>query len=218
VDEAEELVAELNREQADSAVAVALDVGVEEDWKEAVAAVETRFGKLDILVNNAGIIRVVPIGKMTGETFRKVVDVNLVGTFFGTKYGQDAMRRAGGGSIVNLSSVQGIEGREGFTAYAASKFGIRGLTKSAAIELGQYGIRVNAVIPGPTKTKMTERPGWTAEDYDRMYHGYPLGRMAEGREVAELILFLASDAGSYCTGGDFAADGGTTAGKPRQLS
>ena len=92
---------------------------------------------------------------------------------------------------------------------------MRGITKTAAIELGPLGIRVNSVIPGPTKTKMTERPGWTDEDYDRAYKGYPLGRMAEAREVAEVILFLASDAGSFCTGGDYTVDGGVTIGKPR---
>ena len=214
-DEGADLAAELNAARADSALALALDIGSEDDWRAGITEVEGRFGKLDILVNNAGIIRVQPLSEMTSENFRKVVDVNLVGTFLGVKYGAEALARAGGGSIVNLSSVQGLEGREGFAAYSASKFGIRGLTKTAAIELGPLGIRVNSVIPGPTKTKMTERPGWTAEDYDRAYKGYPLGRMAEANEVAEMILFLASDAGSFCTGGDFAVDGGITIGKPR---
>ena len=129
---------------------------------------------------------------------------------------REALKRAGGGAIVNFSSVQGMEGRQGFTAYSASKFGIRGLTKSAAIELGPHNIRVNAVVPGPTKTKMIERPGWKDEDYDRMYGKYPLSRMANAEEIARMVLFLASDQSSFCTGGDYVVDGGTLAGKPRE--
>jgi 3alpha(or 20beta)-hydroxysteroid dehydrogenase len=194
---------------------VQLDVTSEDDWTKAVAETETVFGRIDILINNAGIIRVAPIEKLDAETFRKVVDTNLIGTFLGMRAVLEPMRRAGGGAIVNFSSVQGLEGRQGFTAYSASKFGIRGLTKSAAIELGPYGIRVNAVVPGPTKTKMTERPGWTDADYDAAYGKYPLGRMADAREIAEMALFLASDKSSFCTGGDFVVDGGVTVGKPR---
>ena len=214
-DEGEVLAAELNALSSGAAKYVELDIGDEAAWQAGVAACEAEFGKLDILVNNAGVIRVQPIKEMSGETFQKVMNINLLGTFLGVKYGSEAIARAGGGAIVNLSSVQGLEGREGFAAYSASKFGVRGLTKTAAIELGPLGIRVNTVIPGPTKTKMTERPGWSDEDYDRAYKGYPLGRMAEASEVAEVILFLASDAGSFCTGGDYTVDGGVTVGKPR---
>jgi len=107
---------------------------------------------------------------------------------------------------VNFSSVQGLEGRENMPAYTAAKFGVRGLTKTTAIELGPLGIRVNTLIPGPTRTKMTERKGWKAADYDEAYSGYPLGRMADPGEIAKLALFLASDESSFCTGGDFAAD------------
>jgi 3alpha(or 20beta)-hydroxysteroid dehydrogenase len=101
------------------------------------------------------------------------------------------------------------------SAYASSKFGVRGLTKTAAIELGPKGIRVNVVVPGPTKTKMTERKGWTDDQYNEAYGGYPLGRMAEAREVAEVVLFLASDESSFCTGADYVVDGGVLVGKPR---
>jgi 3alpha(or 20beta)-hydroxysteroid dehydrogenase len=159
---------------------------------------------------------VATLDQMTLENFRKVVDTNLIGTFLGLKYGAEALKRAGGGTIVNFSSVQGMEGRGGFTAYAASKFGIRGLSKCAAIELGPHNIRVNTVVPGPTKTKMIERPGWKDEDYDRMYGKYPLSRMANAEEVARMVLFLASDQSSFCTGGDYVVDGGTLAGKPRE--
>jgi 3alpha(or 20beta)-hydroxysteroid dehydrogenase len=215
-DEANAVVAELNAARPGSALFVALDVTIEADWQSAIAQTEAAFGPINVLVNNAGIIRVAPLEQMTLENFRKVVDTNLIGTFLGLKYGAEALKRAGGGSIVNFSSVQGMEGRQGFTAYSASKFGIRGLTKSAAIELGPHNIRVNAVVPGPTKTKMIERPGWADEDYDRMYGKYPLSRMAHAEEIARMVLFLASDQSSFCTGGDYVVDGGTLAGKPRE--
>jgi 3alpha(or 20beta)-hydroxysteroid dehydrogenase len=214
-DEAGIAVDVMNAARRGSALFVPLDVASEKDWQLAIEATERAFGPIGVLVNNAGIIRVVPLDQMTVENFRKVIDTNLVGTFLGLKYGAESLKRAGGGSIVNFSSVQGMEGREGFTAYSASKFGIRGLTKSAAIELGPFGIRVNAVVPGPTKTKMIERPGWKDEDYDGMYGKYPLGRMANADEVARMVLFLASDQSSFCTGGDYVVDGGTLAGKPR---
>jgi 3alpha(or 20beta)-hydroxysteroid dehydrogenase len=213
-DEGDAVVDALNVERPGSALFVPLDVTSEESWQSAISATELAFGPIQVLVNNAGIIRVAPLEQMTLDNFRKVMDTNLVGTFLGLKYGSESLKRAGGGSIVNFSSVQGMEGRQGFTAYAASKFGIRGLTKSAAIELGPHNIRVNAVVPGPTKTKMIERPGWTDADYDRMYGNYPLGRMASADEVARMVLFLASDQSSFCTGGDYVVDGGTLAGKP----
>jgi len=216
-DEAEEVVSVLSAARgAGSALFVPLDVASEADWLAAIGQAEAAFGPIDVLVNNAGIIRVAPIEQLTLENFRKVLDTNLVGTFLGIKYGAESLKRSGGGSIVNFSSVQGMEGRQGFTAYAASKFGIRGLTKSAAIELGPHNIRVNAVVPGPTKTKMIERPGWTDADYDRMYGKYPLGRMGNAEEIARMVLFLASDQSSFCTGGDYVVDGGTLAGKPRE--
>jgi 3alpha(or 20beta)-hydroxysteroid dehydrogenase len=214
-DEAGIAVDVMNAGRRGSALFLPLDVASERDWVLAIETTERTFGPIGVLVNNAGIIRVAPLDQTTVENFRKVVDTNLVGTFLGLKYGAESLKRAGGGSIVNFSSVQGMEGREGFTAYSASKFGIRGLTKSAAIELGPFGIRVNAVVPGPTKTKMIERPGWTDEDYDAMYSKYPLGRMANADEVARMVLFLASDQSSFCTGGDYVVDGGTLAGKPR---
>ncbi|WP_232475934.1 SDR family NAD(P)-dependent oxidoreductase [Flavisphingomonas formosensis] len=214
-EEAAALVAEIEAAHPGAALFVPLDVTSETDWQSAVERIEAAFGPIGVLVNNAGIIRVAPIEALDVETFRKVIDTNLVGTFLGIRCVTPSLRRAGGGSIVNFSSVQGLEGRQGFGAYAASKFGIRGLTRSAAIELGPDGIRVNAVVPGPTKTKMIERPGWSDADYDAMYGKYPLMRMADAQEVARMVLFLASDQSSFCTGGDYLVDGGTLAGKPR---
>jgi 3alpha(or 20beta)-hydroxysteroid dehydrogenase len=214
-EEAAETVAALNAIRPGSACFVSLDVSSEEGWIAAIAEAKAKFGPISILVNNAAINRVALLEQMTLENFRKVLDTNLVGTFLGLKYGAEALKLAGGGAIVNFSSVQGMEGRQGFTAYAASKFGIRGLSKCAAIELGPHNIRVNTVIPGPTKTKMIERPGWADADYDKMYGKYPLGRMANAAEIARMVLFLASDQSSFCTGGDYVVDGGTLAGKPR---
>jgi 3alpha(or 20beta)-hydroxysteroid dehydrogenase len=193
-----------------------LDVTSEAAWSQAVELTVAWFGGIDILVNNAGIIRVTPLVDCDLDSFRKVIDTNLIGAFLGIKAVLDVMRARGGGSIVNFSSPQGLEGRHGMPAYTASKFGVRGLTKTAAIELGPYGIRVNSVVPGPTRTAMTERKGWTDEDYNAAYGLYPLGRMAAPGEIAALCLFLASDEASFCTGGDFVADGGVTAGKPRE--
>ncbi|MCZ6828426.1 MAG: SDR family NAD(P)-dependent oxidoreductase [Gammaproteobacteria bacterium] len=214
-DEGMELCRALNSARAGVAVFAELDISSEAAWAEAIADTISEFGAINVLVNNAGMIRVAPLEKTDLEMFQKVINTNLVGTFLGLKAVMEVMKENGGGSIVNFSSVQGLEGREGLAAYSSSKFGIRGLTKTAAIELGPHGIRVNTVIPGPTRTAMTERPGWSDEDYNAAYGGYPLGRMASAREVAELVVFLASEESSFCTGGDFVVDGGVSIGKPR---
>ena len=194
---------------------VELDVTDATAWSAVVAGIVEQHQRLDVLVNNAGIIRVKPIRECSPEEFRQVVDTNLAGTFLGIKSVVEQMIAQGGGAIVNMSSPGGFEGTFGMPAYTASKWGIRGLTKTAAVELGQFGIRVNAVIPGPMPTAMTRRPGWTDDDYQRFYGGtVPLARMARVDEVANLTVWLASDQASYCTGGDYAADGGVTAGKP----
>jgi 3alpha(or 20beta)-hydroxysteroid dehydrogenase len=215
VEEGEALAAELNAEREGSAIFVELDISNEEAWQRAVDQTTAQFGRLDVLVNNAGMIRVAPLEKTDLALFKKVLETNLVGTFLGIRAVMGTMEAQGAGSIVNFSSVQGLEGREGMSAYSASKFGIRGLSKTAAIELGPKGIRVNVVIPGPTRTKMTERKGWTDEQYNEAYGGYPLGRMAEAREIADVVLFLASDESSFCTGADYVVDGGVLVGKPR---
>ena len=216
-DELGEAVAEELHSTGARAAYRSLDVTDEAAWAGAVEAARESFGGVDVLVNNAGIIRVHSLAETSLEEFQKVLNTNLVGAFLGIKAVMEPMRERGGGSIVNFSSVQGLEGRERMPAYTAAKFGVRGLSKTAAIELGPLGIRVNTLYPGPTRTKMTERKGWTDADYDAAYAGYPLGRMADPDEIARVALFLASDEASFCTGGDFAVDGGVSAGKPRSL-
>ncbi|MCU1455019.1 MAG: family oxidoreductase [Acidimicrobiales bacterium] len=210
VDQGEELAAEVG----EAAAYHELDVASESGWDALVDDVTDRWGGIDVLVNNAGINRVGPLVDCTLDTFRMVLDVNLVGTFLGIRAAARSMGPRGGGSIINLSSPQGVEGREGMAAYTASKFGIRGLTRTAAIELGPLGIRVNGLIPGPIRTAMTDRRDWTEDDYRRAYGGYPLGRRGEPEEVAAAAAFLASEDAAYCTGSDLVVDGGVLAGKP----
>ena len=205
----------LNTARPDSTLALALDITDETGWLGIVEEVAGRWGGVDVLVNNAGIMRVQPLTECDGDTFRKVIETNLVGAYLGMRAVVPSMQARGGGSIVNFSSAQGFEGRFGMPAYTAAKFGVRGLSKTAAIELGPLGIRVNTVAPGPTVTEMTRREGWTQADYDRAYALYPLGRMGAPAEIASVCAFLASDDASFVTGADLVADGGVTAGKPR---
>ena len=193
---------------------VELDVTDAAQWSNAVASA-AGAGRLDILVNNAAITRVIPILDCDPAEFRKVIDTNVVGTLLGIQAAAPVMASSGGGSVVNLSSPSAFEGTAGMSAYSTSKWGIRGLTRTAALELADSGIRVNSVVPGPLRTAMTRRPGWEDEDYERHYGAtVPLRRMADLGEVADLVVWLASDRASYCTGSDYAADGGLGAGTP----
>lgn len=184
---------------------VRLDVRSVDDWARAVAAAEAQ-APLGVLVNNAGIHRQVPITEETPESFEELVAVNLTGAFLGIKAVIEPMRRAGGGAIVNISSTAGMVGMPGRAGYCASKWGLRGLTRSAAIDLGGHGIRVNSVHPGPIATSMMSRGG--------SFEGVPLGRSGEVEEVARMVLFLAGDGGSYVSGAEVTVDGGMIAGGP----
>jgi 3alpha(or 20beta)-hydroxysteroid dehydrogenase len=190
---------------------VHLDVTSPESWQAAVEQTERAFGKLDVLVNNAGILRFNAMTDIPVEEFRQVIEVNLVGVFLGMKTAIPALKRAGGGAIVNISSIEGLVGTAFCGSYTASKFAVRGLTKVAALEYGQDGIRVNSVHPGGIDTPMTRA---VMDDAGRAYVGKRvpgLKRMGEAEEVAEVVAFLASDAASYCTGAEFVVDGGVTA-------
>jgi len=197
------------RELGDAAVAVRLDVTREEDWRAAVARAESRFGALHVLLNNAGIVRVAPLLETSLEDYRAVIDVNQTGCFLGMRHAAPAMIRAGGGSIVNVSSTGGLEGVPQSIAYAASKHAVTGMTKTAAIELGRYGIRVNSLHPGGVDTAMLNL---TDEQRANAFGFLPLGRVASSDEIARVAAFLASDDASYMTGSAVLADGGSMAG------
>jgi 3alpha(or 20beta)-hydroxysteroid dehydrogenase len=195
----------------EAALYVHLDVTSESDWKSAVAQAEAHFGKLDVLVNNAGILRFGMLEETELSEYELVIRINQTGVFLGMKSAAPAMRRAGAGSIVNISSAAGMKGVGGAVAYTASKYAVRGMTKTAAIELGAAGIRVNSVHPGGIETPMTTPVGATSDSEKRQYT-YPIPRIGRPEEVAQLVLWLASDKSSYSTGSEFMVDGGDSAG------
>jgi len=190
------------------------DVTSEADWARAVALATETFGKLDVCVNNAGVLAFGSITEMPLAEFRRIMDVNAVGCWLGMKSVAGPVRAAGGGSIVNISSIEGLTGAAGCSAYAASKFAVRGMTKAAAQELGRFGIRVNSVHPGGILTRMVLENAETMdpERGERYLRALPLGRFGESIEVSRLVAFLASDESSYCTGSEFLADGGILSG------
>jgi len=191
------------------------DVTSERDWAAAVRAAVGAFGTLNVLVNNAGILLNKKIADMSLAEFRHVIDVNLIGEWLGIKSVIEPMTAAAGGSIVNISSVEGFTGAAGMSAYSASKFGVRGITRSAAQELGRFGIRVNSVHPGGIMTTMTAT---AFEEFTDVPDGagflrsLPIPRFAKSSEVSPLVVFLASDESSYCTGAEFVVDGGMLSG------
>lgn len=190
------------------------DVTSEQDWTAAVQTAVSAFGKLDVLVNNAGVLTFAPISEMPLADFRRILEVNAVGCWLGMKSVIGPMKAAGGGSIVNISSIEGLTGAAECSAYAASKFAVRGMTKAAAQELGGSGIRVNSVHPGGILTRMVIDTAQTmdSERGERYLKALPLGRFGAPVEVSRLVAFLASDESSYCTGSEFVADGGILSG------
>ncbi len=199
--EGEALAAELG----DDAHYAHLDVTSSDDWQRAVAATEETFGPIGLLVNNAGIVAYGSVADMKPDDFRRVIDINLTGTFLGMHHAVPSLRRAGGGVIVNISSTAGMQGYAMISAYTASKWGVRGMTKSAAAELAADGIRVLSIHPGPIRTPMTDDLG----DGVASYQAIP--RKGEPEEVTKLLLFLAADA-TYSTGSEWIVDGGALLG------
>ncbi|ANI38896.1 3-alpha-hydroxysteroid dehydrogenase [Mycolicibacterium vaccae 95051] len=192
-------------ELGDAARYVHLDVTSPGDWDAAVATTVAEFGGLDILVNNAGILNIGTVEDYELAEWQRILDVNLTGVFLGIRAVTPTMKAAGAGSIVNISSIEGMAGTVGCHGYTATKFAVRGLTKSTALELGPFGIRVNSVHPGLVKTPMAD---WVPEDIFQS----ALGRIAQPHEVSNLVVYLASDESSYSTGAEFVVDGGTLAG------
>jgi 3alpha(or 20beta)-hydroxysteroid dehydrogenase len=205
----------LAAELGDAVRFIRMDVTRPGDWQAAVDTAVTVFGKLDVLVNNAGIIKHRLIEDMSLDEFTQVLEVNLIGQWLGVKAVIAPMRAADGGSIVNVSSAEGFIGAAGLAAYSASKFGVRGLTKAAARELGEYGIRVNSIHPGGILTALSLDPDLvaaTADSAEAFLKALPLKRMGRAEEVPALVVFLASDEASYCTGSEILVDGGMLTG------
>ena len=191
-------------------VAVRHDVTKEEDWQNAVRVAEDKFGRLDCLFNNAGIVDMDGLEAAGRETWDRVISVNQTGTWLGLRAAVPALRRSGGGSIVNASSIYGLIGGGGATAYQASKGAVRLMTKSAAVEFASEGIRINSVHPGVIDTDMVS-DGVSAESISQLKSLTPMGRLGQPEEIAAVVLFLLSDEASYVTGAEFVADGGYTA-------
>lgn len=195
----------LAAEVVEAARYVHLDVTDETQWREAVAVAEREFGPVGVLVNNAGIVDFGTIEQQEPKAFQHVLDVNLVGPWLGMHVAAPSLREAGGGAVVNISSTAGLMGYSNLGGYVASKWGLRGLTKTAALEMAPDKVRVCSVHPGPIRTPMT------SQFDDSMTAAQPIARFGEPEEVARMVLFVAADA-TYSTGTEFVVDGGATVG------
>lgn len=183
-----------------------LDVADADAWETVVAQAEEAWGPVKVLVNNAGIVMFGPIDALSPADWQRTIDINLTGVFLGMRAVVPSMKRAGGGAIVNISSTAGLQGYANLGAYVASKWGVRGLTKTAAIELGPFDIRVNSIHPGPIRTPMTDGLDLS------MLATQPIARIGEPDEVTAMLLFILQDA-TYSTGHEFVIDGGTVIGQ-----
>jgi 3alpha(or 20beta)-hydroxysteroid dehydrogenase len=214
--------AEVERFRAEGAIVVAgdvreadgvvhLDVASAASWSEVIQAVVAEHGRVDVLINNAGVHSRGVVQEVAEAEFRRVLDVNLVGPFLGIQAVVPYMPR--GGSIINIASLNGLAAQVGTSAYTASKFGVRGLTRAAALDLGPLGIRVNAILPGVTRTPMIAAV--VEEREAELAAGHPLRRIGEPADLAAAAVFLASDDSSFITGTDLVVDGGLSAQTPR---
>ncbi|MHB9879358.1 SDR family NAD(P)-dependent oxidoreductase [Pacificimonas sp. ICDLI1SI03] len=199
-------------EIGDAALFQKLDVREESDWQRVVKAATDKFGKLDILVNNAAVTHFGASEELKKEDAERVLGINVIGTMMGVKHAVPSLKANGGGVIVNISSVDGLRGCNGLIAYTASKWAVRGMTKSLAYEYGPSGIRVVSVHPGGVNTQMGNPANETGEDLNRHYRRVPLQRIGEPEEIARTTLFVCSDEASYISGAEIAVDGGWTAG------
>ena len=195
----------LEVELGPSAAYVHLDVTDREHWRHAVDRTVDQFGNLNVLVNNAGILTVGNIDEISARDWTRTIAVNLSGAFNGIQACLPALRESAPSSIVNISSIAGIKGYPGLAAYTASKFGLRGLTKSVALDLAESGIRCNSIHPGAVITPMTAGMDMSQSHVAMKRAGHP-------HELAQVVVFLASEESSFCTGAEFVADGGETAG------
>jgi 3alpha(or 20beta)-hydroxysteroid dehydrogenase len=193
-----------------------LDVTSEDAWAATIADAVRDRGRIDVVVNNAAVLLVGPILDYSISDYRTSIDVNQVGCFLGVQAGARAMIAGGhGGSIINISSVDGLRGTPGVGGYASTKWAVRGITRVAAVELGPHKVRVNAILPGGMTTAMAAPAiniKMRLRTAEQIVGGWPLGRLAHPDEVAPLAVYLASDESAYCTGSEFVIDGGATSG------
>ena len=210
-----EAVAQAIRDAGGEAIFVQHDASKEPDWERAIAATFDAFGKLNIVVNNAGIALSKNVEETTLAEWRRVQDINLDGVFLGTRFGIEALKKSGGGSIINLSSIEGLIGDPNLAAYNASKGGVRIFTKSAALHCAQagYGIRINSVHPAYIWTPLVQELAQHEESdaYKRLVSLHPIGHLGEPDDIAYGILYLASDESKFVTGSELVIDGGYTA-------
>jgi 3alpha(or 20beta)-hydroxysteroid dehydrogenase len=201
----------------DAAQYIHLDVAVYDQWLDAVREVEQRFGRLDVLVNNAGMgVGPYRVDEIDLAAHHRMFDVNVHGVFYGIRTCLPLLKASGNASVINTSSIDGIAGVLGMSSYAATKFAVTGITKSVAIDLGPFGIRVNSIHPGVIATPMVRNaPEATQRRLDVLMARQPIPRAGTAEEIAKLALFLASDDSSYCTGAEFVIDGGHLAGPYR---
>jgi 3alpha(or 20beta)-hydroxysteroid dehydrogenase len=204
----------LAEELGDNAEYAHLDITSDEQWASVVGEFVAKHGRIDVLVNNAGTVAMGPLFETDPGDFRRVIDVNLTGTFLGMRAVLPVMVGQSAGSIINIGSVDGLVGMPGLAAYCASKHALVGLTKSAALEVAAFGIRVNCVCPGGVDTEMFSLVPAGVDVLGFMASKIPLGRLAESDEVAGLVVFLASDESVYMTGSIVVIDGGMIAGIP----
>lgn len=210
-DEGHQVEADI-RAAGGEATYVHLNVTSEADWRAVVHKTEQTYGKLNVLVNNAGILLRSRIEEMSEDDFDRITAVNLKGVFLGTKHAIPAMRRAGGGSIINISSTAGLVGSPGETAaYSATKGGVRLFTKSAAVQHAKDNIRCNSIHPGPIETDMIQDVLVSPERWEQRLRRLPLQRAGKPEDIAYGVIYLASDESSFVTGSELVIDGGTTA-------
>lgn len=213
-DVADDAGRQVAEEVGENAAFVHLNVASEEDWAEAVRLAGERFGPVSVLVNNAGIATGAHLPDYTLASWEEIIAVNLTGVFLGMRAVSRGMQDARHGSIINTSSIMGFRGNVGTYGYTASKWGIRGLTKCAALELAPYGVRVNTIFPGLIDTAMSQAP---VHDTAQGLAHVPLGRAGTPEEVAKTVVFLASEDSAFTTGGEFVLDGGQSSTLPSSL-
>lgn len=205
---------EVKRAEASGLAAEHLDVRERSDWRRIVDRCRSEFGPPDVLVSNAGVLLACGIADTDGSDYRNSFDVNVLGAVFGLQAVIPAMRERGGGSAIIVSSTAAVVGAAGLSAYAASKAASMSLAKSAALELGPLGIRVNSLHPGGVQTAMSQGPAFEGFDQEAFYSRLPIPRIAQPEEIAGAAVFLASDESGFATGSAFFIDGGQLAGPP----